>query len=150
MGLHDPFADFKHKLWPKEGSRVKLVVWLPTTKSRKSPRSLCVQVACNILLKNSWQGYKKNLDLISIEGLHTKLCAPIVVGVLTLGILGLSGLPLGNPKTKWHLGASLVSMHNAYYKKEGGGFPQVWAVVSLVNPCLPVVFPSIKSTEITH
>jgi hypothetical protein len=28
---------------------------------------------------------------------------------------------------------------------EGGGFPQVWAVVSLVNPELPVVCPSTKS-----
>jgi hypothetical protein len=26
MGLHDPFGHFKHKLWPKEGLGVKLVI----------------------------------------------------------------------------------------------------------------------------
>ncbi len=35
MGSHDPFGHLKHKLWPKERSRVKLAVWLPTTKSQE-------------------------------------------------------------------------------------------------------------------
>ncbi len=26
MGSHDPFGDLKHKLWPKEGPRVKLAI----------------------------------------------------------------------------------------------------------------------------
>jgi hypothetical protein len=26
MGLHDPFGHLTHKLWPKEGSGVKLAV----------------------------------------------------------------------------------------------------------------------------
>jgi hypothetical protein len=43
MGSHDPFGHLKHKLWPKEGSRIKLAVWFPTTKSRKSPWFPCVQ-----------------------------------------------------------------------------------------------------------
>ncbi len=59
------------------------------------------------------------------------------MGVLILGNLGLQ-LPLGSPRTKWHLGASLVAMHREYYKGEGGGFPQVWVVVNFVNPCLPM------------
>jgi hypothetical protein len=29
--------------------------------------------------------------------------------------------------------------HKEYYKEEGGGFPQVWVVVSFVNSCIPVV-----------
>jgi hypothetical protein len=29
MGLHDPFEYLKHKLWPKEGSKVKLHVATP-------------------------------------------------------------------------------------------------------------------------
>jgi hypothetical protein len=37
MGSHDPFKYLKHKLWPKEGSGVKLLIWLLTTKSRESP-----------------------------------------------------------------------------------------------------------------
>jgi hypothetical protein len=35
MGLHHPFGHLKHKLWPKKGPRVKLTIWLPTTKSQK-------------------------------------------------------------------------------------------------------------------
>jgi hypothetical protein len=38
--------------------------------------------------------------------------------------VGISGLPLGSPKIKWHLGASLVAKHRVYYKGEGGGFPK--------------------------
>jgi hypothetical protein len=35
-----------------------------------------------------------------------------------------------------------------YYKGEGGGFLQVWAVVSLVSLNLPVARPSTKSVPI--
>jgi hypothetical protein len=31
-----------------------------------------------------------------------------------------------------------MARHKVYYKGEGGGFPQVWAVMSLVNACLLV------------
>jgi len=43
------------------------------------------------------EGYNFALNLISIEGMHTKLWAPKVAGVL---IMGISGLPLGSPGTK--------------------------------------------------
>jgi hypothetical protein len=52
------------------------------------------------------------------------------MGVPTLGI---SGLPLGSLETKWHLGVGPVARHKVYYKGEGGGFPQVQAVVKLVS-----------------
>jgi hypothetical protein len=82
------------------------------------------------------------LDLISIGGLQTKLWAPKLMGVPILGILA---FPLGSPGTKFHLNASLVVRHRVYYKGEGGGFPQVRAVVSLVNLNLPVIRLSTKS-----
>jgi hypothetical protein len=44
----------------------------------------------------------------------------------------------GNPRTKWHLGVGHVAKHIKYYKGEGDGFPQVWAMVNLVNSCLPM------------
>jgi hypothetical protein len=53
-------------------------------------------------------------------------------------------------ETKWHLGASPVTKHKKYYKGEGGGFPQVQAVVSPVSLCLPVVRPCIKSAPTIH
>jgi hypothetical protein len=93
-------------------------------------------VTCDILLEISWQDYNFALNLISIEGLHTKLWALKVVRV---PILKISGLPLRSLETKWHLGANLVAKHGIYYKGEGGGFPQVWVVVNLVSSCLPMV-----------
>jgi hypothetical protein len=69
------------------------------------------------------------------------------VGVPTLGILELS---LRSPRTKCHLDVGLVEMHKVDYKGEGGGFPQVWAVVSLVSPSLPMARPSIRSAQTMH
>ncbi len=99
-----------------------------------------MQVACSI-------PYNFALDLISIEGLHTKLWAPKVAGASTLGI---SSLPFGNPETKCHLDVSLVARHRVYYKGEGGGFPQVCVVVSLVSLWLPMVCPNTKSVLAMH
>jgi hypothetical protein len=118
MGLHDPFGHLKHKLWPKEGSGVKLV--------------------------NLDKDYNVASNFILIEGLHKKLWAPKVTIKPTLGI---SGLPLGSPGTKWHFGVGPVARYIIYYKGEGGGFPQVWVVVSFVSPCLHVACPNTKSTQ---
>jgi hypothetical protein len=51
MGSHDPFGHFKHKLWPKEGSKIKLAIWFPTTKSQDLLQFPYMQVACDIPLK---------------------------------------------------------------------------------------------------
>ncbi len=93
------------------------------------------------------EGYNFALDLISIRGLHKKLWGPKVAGVPILGILGLQ---FGSPGTKCHLDVGLVERHKIYYKGEGGGFPQVRVVVSLVNPNLPMVRPSTKSASTMH
>jgi hypothetical protein len=40
-----------------------------------------------------------------------------------------------------------------YYMGEGGGFPQVWAVMNLVSPKSPVACPSTKGapeSELTN
>ncbi len=61
-------------------------------------------VACRQHATYRWKalnkGYNFMLDLVIIGSLHAKLCAPKVVGILVVGI---SGLPLGSPKTKSHL-----------------------------------------------
>ncbi len=59
------------------------------------------------------EGYNFASDLISIGGLHTKLWAPKVTRVPTLGILR---LPSGSPETKYHLGVGHVAKHIIYYK----------------------------------
>jgi hypothetical protein len=145
MSSHDPFGRLKHKLWPKEGSKVKLAVWLLTIKSQESPRFPCMQVACHIQLESSQRGLQFCFRLISIGGLHAKLWAPKVMGIPTFGIWR---LPLGNLGTKWHMGAGPVARHRVYYKGEGGGFPQIWAMVSLVSPCLPVTCSCTKVIQL--
>jgi len=79
--------------------------------------------------------------------LHAKLYGPKVAGIPTLGI---SGLPLWSPGTKCHLDVGLVKRHKVYYKGEGGGFPQVWVVVSFVNSSLPMACPSTKNAPTMH
>jgi hypothetical protein len=83
------------------------------------------------------------------EGLHLKLWRPKVMGVPTLVI---SGLPLGGPKTKSHLDVGPVERCRVYYKGEGGGFPQVWAMVNLVCPCCPwfVLAPKVLQLYTNH
>jgi len=65
-------------------------------------------------------------------------------------MLLISRLPLGSPITKSHLDMGLVERHRVYYKGEGGGFPQVRPVVSLVSLNLPMVSPSTKSASTMH
>jgi hypothetical protein len=129
----------KHKLWPKERPEVKLSMWLRTIKSQELPWFLCVQVLCYICWKAFDEGYNFALNLT--------LWASKVAGV---PILGISKLPLGSPRTKWHLSVGPVARHKVYYKGEGGGFPQVRVVVSLVNPCLLVARPCTKNALILH
>jgi hypothetical protein len=48
-----------------------------------------------------------------------------------------SGLQFGSPKKKSHLDAASATSCRVYYKGEGGGFPQVRAVMSLMCSCCP-------------
>jgi hypothetical protein len=64
--------------------------------------------------------------------------------------MGISGLPFESLRTKCHLDVGFVKRHKVYYKGEGGGFPQVWAVVSFVNPSLLVARLSTKSASTMH
>ncbi len=64
--------------------------------------------------------------------------------------LGISGLSFVSPRLKCHLDVGLMEMHRVYYKGEGGAFPQVRAVLSLVNLRLPVVCLNTKSAQIMH
>jgi hypothetical protein len=134
MGSHDPFGHLKHKLWPKERPGVKLTIWLLTTKTRESTRFTCVQVACDIPLESSWQG----LQLCFRPHLNQR-SASEVMGPQSHGSpnFGNFGTPTWESQDKCHLDVGLVERHRIYYKGEGGGFPQVRAMVSLVSPSCP-------------
>ncbi len=114
-----------------------MAVWLPTTKSWESTRLPCVQVTATYRWNFVDKGYNFTSDLITIGGLHKKLCA---LKVMRVPIVGILGLPLGSPGTKSHLDVAPVERCKVYYKGKGGGFPQVRAVVSFVCPnCLWLV-----------
>jgi hypothetical protein len=87
------------------------------------------------------EGYNFDLNLIVIRSLHKKLCGPKVTGVPTMGI---SGLPLGSPKTKCHLDVVLMDRRIEYYNGEGGGFPQVRAMVNLESSSCPWFVLALK------
>jgi hypothetical protein len=58
----------------------------------------------------------------------------------------------GVPGEKNHLDVGSVASHKVYYKGEGGGFPQVRAMVSLVCPCCPwlVLTPKVLQLCTNH
>jgi hypothetical protein len=116
-------------------------------KVKNHPDFLLCRWCATYLWKALDKGYNFTLGLISIGGMHAKLWVPKVARVQGVGI---SGFPLGSLRTKWHLDVGPVGRHRLYYKGEGGGFPQVRAVVSLVSPSLPMPHPSTKSALAMH
>jgi hypothetical protein len=157
MGLHGPFGHLKHKLWPKERLGVKLAIWFPIIKSQESTQFPCVQVACNIPLKSSQRGlqlcFRPHLNQMSthkVMGPQSCRSPNFVLGFPNGSLNFVLGLPNGSPKTKCHLDVGLMERHKVYYKGEGGGFPQVWAMVNLMNLSLPVACPSTKSAPTMH
>jgi hypothetical protein len=114
---------------------------------RIAPISLCAGGMWHTV-GSFWLWLQLYFNLILIGGLHTKLWASKVTGVPTLGISKLPFVSPRNPKTKWHLRVGPKAMHIVYYKVEGGGFPQVQAVVNLVSPCLLVVSPCTKMLQL--
>ncbi len=55
-----------------------------------------------------------------------------------------SKLLLGSPRTKSHSDVGAVERCKEYYMGEGGGFPRIQAVVSLVNPKSFMAYSSTK------
>jgi hypothetical protein len=64
--------------------------------------------------------------------------------------VGISGLQLGSLGTKCHLDVAPMERRREYYKGEGGGFLQVWDVVSLMSPRLPMACPNTKNVQTMH
>jgi hypothetical protein len=108
-----------------------------TLKVENWPRFPSVQVARDISLESSRWGlqlcYRPYLNQRSVH----KVMGSKVVGIPTLG-------------TKCHLDVGLMERHRVYYKGEGGGFPQVEAVMNLVSLSLPVACPNTKNAPTMH
>jgi hypothetical protein len=91
------------------------------------------------------ESYNFALDRIAIQGLLAKLWGSKVARV-PFGAI--SGLPLGSPGKNSHLDVASVESCRVYYKGEGGGFPQVRAVVSLVCPCCPWLVLALRVLQL--
>jgi hypothetical protein len=125
MGSHYPFTHLKHKLWPKERSGVKFAIWLLTTKSQESTRFPCVQVTCDILLES----FQRGLQLCfrphcNQRSAHQVMCL------------------------QSHLDVTHVERCKVYYKGEGGGFPQIQVVMSLVCPSCSWLVLALKVLQL--
>jgi len=107
-------------------------------------------LSCKERATYRWKGldetYNFASDRIAIQGLFAMLWGSKVPGV-PFGAI--SGLSLGSPGKNSHLNVASAESCRVYYKGEGGGFPQVWAVVSLVCSCC-VARPSTKGVPILH
>jgi hypothetical protein len=85
---------------------------------------------------------------------RSEVCSQSYEGSKVVGVLfgAISGLPIGSPGKNSHLDVASVESCRVYYKGEGGGFPQVRAVVSLVCPCCPwlVIAPRVFQLCTNH
>jgi len=125
------FGYLQPKLWAKEGPGVKLAVWLPTTKSRESTSSRCSIWACDMALKRSRRGlqlwFRLHRDPTLEPGVMAVQSSRSPAGTI-------SGLRFGSPGNFCHSDVASTTSRREYYMREGGGFPRVRAVVSLVCP----------------
>jgi hypothetical protein len=133
MGLHDPFGHLQHKLWPKERSKIKLAIWLPTTESRESTRFPWVQVACDMSLKSSWQGLQLWFRPRSNRRFAPEVIVPQSCETPNLGDFG---TPIWESWDKKPFGCHSHGVVQVWYMGEGGGFHRIRVVVNLMSPKL--------------
>jgi hypothetical protein len=147
MDSYDPFAYLNTNYGQKKGRDSNCQFDSRPLKVRNCPDLITCRWYAIYCWKAFDEGYNFSVNLSSIEGLHAKLWGPKIVGVPTLKI---SRLPFGSPETKCHLDVGLVERYIIYYKGEGDGFFQVWPVVSLLSPSLPMARPNTKSAPTMH
>jgi hypothetical protein len=147
MASHRSFGHLQPKLWAKEGPRVKLAVWLPTTKSRESTSSRRLQIECDEALESS----RGELQLWF--RLHSnQRSEPRVVSVQSpkSPTRDSFGTPPWSPGKMCHSDVAPAGSCREYYMGEGGGFPRVRAVMSQVCQSArglsqhPRVFPNVN------
>ncbi len=91
--------------------------------------------ACRWSATHHWKALDENYNFASnfipIEGLSNKLWPCKIARIQPQQF---RESPLGIPKQKCHLDVGLTEMRKEYYMGEGGGFPSIQVVVSLVSP----------------
>jgi hypothetical protein len=92
------------------------------------------------------ESYNFGSNLVPIRVWGEKLWTLKVPGVQTGTV---SGLHLGNPGKKSHLDVASAWSCKEYYKGEGGGFPQIRAVMCHVSPSWPMACPKPNACKMT-
>jgi hypothetical protein len=124
MGSHCSFRHLKHKLWPKEGSGVKLPVGILTLdpkKSRIDPIYLVVDNVPHIVGMLLMRA--KTLPEITPQ---SEVCSQSYRAPKwrESPLAQFRNSHLGIPGEKNHLDVGSVASHKVYYKGEGGGLPK--------------------------
>jgi hypothetical protein len=134
MASHWSFGHLQPKLWAKEGPGVKLVVWLPTTKSQESTSSRHLIWKCDMALERSRRGLQLWFRRCRDRTLQSRVMAVQSSGSPAETV---SGLHFESLNKMCHLDVASAASCREYYMGEGGGFPRVRAVVCLVvqNAC---------------
>jgi len=94
-------------------------------KSQESTWFTWLQRACDILLESSWRELQLCFRPHLFRNPKSQKFQPAQFQDSQSGV----------PGEKSHLDVGFVASHRVYYKGEGGGFPQVQAVMNLVCPC---------------
>ncbi len=145
LGVIGKVLKFRCLNWPRIGH---LDICSPSYGQKKGRESNCqfdsrpqkvgnrpLPDVCSRIATRRWkaldESYKFGSKLVPIQVWGEKLWTPKVPRVQTGTV---SGLPLGSPEKKSHLDVASTQSCREYYKREGGGFPRVRAVVSQVSP----------------
>jgi hypothetical protein len=107
-------------------------------------------LVCRGHATHRWKRSRQELQLCFKPHLDLRFSRK-VMGLQSRGSPNLGDFE-GSLGTKSHLDVGSVDIHRVYYKGEGGGFPQVWAMVSLVCPCCPwlVLAPKVLQLCTNH
>ncbi len=137
MGSHRSFGHLKHKLWAKERSGVKLPIYLSTEGVRHTVGKLLTRATTLLQTASQSEVYSQSYGDPKLRNSQ-------------LGRFRDSHLVFTGQKV--HLDVGPVDKRKVYYKGEGGGFPQVQAVVSLVCSCCPwlVLTPKVLQLCTNH
>jgi hypothetical protein len=150
MGSHCSLKHLKHNLWPKEGLGIKLSVWLPIRKkSGIHPIYLSANDVQHTIKKLSTRA---TTFLEAAHRLEVCLQSYGAPKSRESSLARFRDSHSGVPGEKSHLDVGSMANHRVYYKGEGGGFPQVQAVVSFVCPCCPwlVLTPEVLQLCTNH
>jgi hypothetical protein len=149
MGSHCSFGIWNTSYGQKKGRESNCQFDSRPQKVGNRPNLLSCRGRATYHWKALNESYNFSWDRIAIRGSVAKLWGSKVAGVPFGAILG---LPFESPWKNSHLDVTSVESYKVYYKGEGGGFPQVWAVVSLVCSCCPwfVLAPRVLQLCTNH